>query len=402
MAISLIEALKIIERQPLRHKKEIVCLEEATGRVCAQEIQARYDLPGFDNSAMDGYAVKTEDAGKEVVVVDTVLAGESPTRPLEPGSAIRIMTGAMLPSGCEAVVPFEEAQETKRGVLLPSSIKKGGNLRFRGEDVERGSTIVEPGELLDAHLIALLASQGISYLEIFQKPRVVVFATGDELKMHYEPLQPGSIYNSNTPSLAARAKELGCAVTVLRIGADDPESIKRAIRESLGADLIVTSGGVSVGDADHTKTSFIQMGMEIFFDKVKIKPGKPTTFGRIGETFVLNLPGNPLAAQLNFELFGKFLIARMRGLTAFYHRPILARLAEPLFNKPGRDTMVPGFFDGEFFHPAAKRAPGMVSTMAKSNGYIVIDKEAEKVEKEVRFLPLWEFYAKEPLPIVTR
>ncbi len=401
MAISLIEALNILDKEQLPYKKEILCLEDALGRVAATNIEALCDLPNFDNSAMDGYAVRLEDAGKEVKVVGTILAGEQKELIVEPGSAVKIMTGAKLPKGCEAVVPIEDVEYLGERIILPQKIKENANMRFAGEDVAKGSTIVQKGERLSSYHLSLLASQGISYLEVFKKPKVSVFATGSELKMHYERLQASQIYNSNTPSFAARAKELGCEVSFYQKSGDDLESIKEAISNALDADLIVTSGGISVGEADFTKEAFRELGMEILFSKIDIKPGKPTTLGKIGSTYVLNLPGNPLAAQLNFELFARTLINRLRGLRAYHLRPIKAKLKEKLTIKPGRDTVIPGYFDGEFFEPSAKRAPGMVSVMPKANGFIIVDKKLGEVKKEVNFIPLWDFYADEAKSLIS-
>ncbi len=395
MAISLMEALKIVDSLKISPRYQTLPLEDCVGMVSAKAYEAKYNLPNFDNSAMDGYAVKLEDAGKEVKVTQTVLAGSNASQEVVPGTAIKVMTGAKLPTGTEAVVPIEDVEYQGEVVKLPQKIKEQANMRFAGEDVTKGEVIVEKGKVLDSFTISLLASQGYSYIEVITPPKVVIFATGSELKMHYEPLMPNSIYNSNTPSFYARARELGCNVHFVRQSSDDLESIKRLIENALDADLIITSGGVSVGEADFTKEAFKQMGMEIYFSKIDIKPGKPTTLGRIGKTYVLNLPGNPLAAQLNFELFGRFLINRLRGLRTPYHKPITAKLKEKLTLKPGRDTIIPGTFDGEFFHPAQKRAPGMVSTMARSNGFIIVDKEASELKKEVKFIPFWDFYASE-------
>ena len=401
MAIYLIDALNIIDSLDIAPHIETLCLESAIDRICAVEIKATIDLPGSDNSAMDGYAIKLQDAGKSVHIVETILAGSLPKNELQPGKAIKVMTGAKLPVGTEAVVPIEDVEYEGENVKLPSKIKPKANMRFKGEDIAQGEKIVTRGQKLDAFQIALLASQGISYIDVYKKPLVAIFATGSELKMHFESLQASQIYNSNTPSFYARCLELGCDVRLIRSSGDNLDSIKRAIENALDADLIITSGGMSVGEADFTKEAFKEMGMEIFFSKIDVKPGKPTTLGKIGSTFVLNLPGNPLAAQLNFELFGRTLINRLKGLKAYHLCPIRAKLKEKFINKPGRDTIIPGFFDGEYFYPTTKRASGMVSTMAKANGFIIASKEVSELKKEVLFIPLWEFYANEPKRLIS-
>ena len=403
MAVTIQEALEIIASQKTTPRVQTLCLEEALGQISATDYYASIDLPVFDNSAMDGYAIRLEDAGKEVRVIATVLAGERSDVEVVPHTAVKIMTGAKLPKGCEAIVPIEDVEDLGERVVLPKKIKEKAHMRFAGEDVAKNERIVEKGEMLGAYQIGLLASQGISYVEVYEPPKVVVFATGHELKMHYESLHASQIYNSNTPSLYARAKELGCQVRYLGRIEDSVGAIQEAITAAKDADLIITSGGVSVGEADHTKEAFKAMGMQTLFSKVEIKPGKPTTLGYIGDTMVLNLPGNPLAALLNFELFGRFLINRLSHRKDPYIQPITAKLAEKLTNKPGRDTVIPGKFDGEWFYPLAKRGPGMVRPAAMMDGFIILSHELSSLAKgkSVRFVPLCNLTASEPKELIS-
>ncbi len=404
MPVTIQEAFDIIASHKITPRTATVCLEEALGKISAAGYHASLNLPVFDNSAMDGYAVRLEDAGKEVKVLATIFAGEQKEAEVLPQTAIKIMTGAKLPKGCEAIVPVEEVEDLGERVVLPKKIKEKAHMRFAGEDVAQGEFIVEKGTLLEAYHIGLLASQGVSYLKVYEPPKVVIFATGHELKMHYETLHSSQIYNSNTPSLYARVKELGCQVRYLGRIEDNLEAIQEAIKASKDADLIVTSGGVSVGEADHTKEAFKEMGMQILFSKVEIKPGKPTTLGRIGDTIVLNLPGNPLAALLNFELFGRFAINRLTGRKDPYIQPIRTQLAQKLTNKPGRDTLIPGSFDGEQFYPLTKRGPGMVRPAALMDGFIILSHELSSVPKgaSVQFIPLCNFTATEQKELISR
>jgi molybdopterin molybdotransferase len=341
------------------------------------------------------------DSNKVVKVVDEIFAGDDKSLDLKQKEAIKIMTGAKIPKNCEAVVPIEDVKFIKdRLIQLPKDIKKGANIRLKGEDVKEKEIIALNGELLNAYKLALLASQGISYIDTFKKPRVTVFATGSELKMHYEKTSGTQIYNSNTPALYLRSKELGANSSFLRVAKDSKEAIKEAILQSLDSDLIITTGGVSVGEADYTKEVFKECGMEILFSKIDIKPGKPTTLGKIGNTFVLNLPGNPLAAMVNFEIFGRFLINRLRGLKAYHINPIKAKLKEKLLIKGNKDSVIPGNFDGEFFTPLSKFAPGMVSSMAKADGFIIASKEAKEL-KEALFIPFFNLTSKEAKNIIS-
>ncbi|BAF70685.1 molybdopterin molybdotransferase MoeA [Nitratiruptor sp. SB155-2] len=391
MAISIAEALKIIDSLPMSTKQELLCIEEAVGRVCAEDIHASLNLPLFDNSAMDGFAVKMADAGKQVKLVGTILAGEDKSFTLHEGECIKIMTGAKIPEGTEAIVPMEDVTFEGDTIHLPKKIKLHNHIRRAGEDITEKEKLIQKGELLTAYKIGLLVSQGISHIRVNRPVQVATFATGHELKMAYETLQEGQIYNSNTPSLYARCQELGCTVSFLGKVEDSIEAIVQAVKNGLHADLIITSGGVSVGEADFTKEAFKQLGMEILFSKIDIKPGKPTTLGKIGDTYVLNLPGNPLAAIMNFEIFGHFLIKKLQGRIDAYHNPFSVPLAQEIKNKPGRDTVIPGRFDGEAFYPLEKRGPGMVRPASLMDGFIILDKEVEVLKKgsKVLMLPLF-------------
>jgi molybdopterin molybdotransferase len=195
---------------------------------------------------------------------------------------------------------------------------------------------------------------------VYKKPKVAVFASGNELKMHFEKVEKYQLYNTNTPMILARAKELGADVTFAGMAKDNVQSLKDMINNSLSSDLIITSGGISVGDADFTQEAFEEFDFCKIFQGIVIKPGKPTLFGRINDTYILNLPGNPLAAALIFELFGKIILQILTGSKDIYHNTIKAKLKNNLKNKKGRPTIIPGFFDGEFFKPSHKRSPGMV------------------------------------------
>lgn len=380
MAVNVEEALARIYALQLRRRTEIVPIETAVGRILAETVTATHNLPPFDNSAMDGYAVLCSDAAKAVECEHTIFAGDKEQMRIAAGQAARIMTGARLPEGAECIVPIEEAETRDGMILLPDGLKAGRHIRLCGEDIECGDELLKTGTDLHAHHITLLASQGISHITVFQKPRVALFASGSELKMHFEPVAAHQLYNTNTPTFAARAQELGCEVQFLGTAADTLEDLHRHIESALGSDLIITSGGVSVGDADYTKEAFAHFGFTPVFEKVNIKPGKPTTLGRIRETLVLNLPGNPLAAALNFELFGRALIHHLSGTATRYHSCIRAELKADFSVRPGRRTLVPGFFDGTTFEVCPKYAPGMISPLAGSNGFLMLDEACDSLK----------------------
>jgi molybdopterin molybdotransferase len=302
MAISITEALDIIYNNVTPLTTEIIPIEMSVGRIMAEDSIATFDLPRFDNSAMDGYAVKYIDADSTVSCDEVIYAGDDPQMILIPKKAIKIMTGAPIPKGCEAIIPIENVSVEGDQVTLPSSIEKDAHIRRAGEDVKSGAVYLKKGESVTAYSIALLASQGVTHLTVYHKIKVAVFGTGDELRPHFEKIEPHQLYNSNTPMFLARAKELGCEVRYIPSSGDTIESLERSIRSTLDTDIIITSGGVSVGDKDFTKEAFANLGMKLYFDKVDIKPGKPTAFGKIGETVIINLPGNPLASMVNYEI----------------------------------------------------------------------------------------------------
>ena len=404
MAVKVEEALEIIYQKVSNTSIKILPIEQALNLVLAQNIVATYNLPPFDNSAMDGYAVKVQDADKCVEVNSTIFAGDDSHEVLACGFGIKIMTGARIPEGCECIVPVEDTSECEGGVVLPKDLNLGKHIRLAGEDIKRGDELLVKGQRLHAHQITLLASQGISHIKVYKKPRIALFASGSELKMHFENVESHQLYNTNTPTFYSLALELNCEFDFIGTAVDTLEDIKKHIKSALNSDLIITSGGVSVGDADYTKEAFGAFGYDIFFDKIEIKPGKPTTVGKIGDTMILNLAGNPLAAALNFELFGQSIILALSGENEKYINTIKAKMKINYKLKAGRRTLVPGFFDGEFFTPHAKFAPGMVSPLATSNSYIMVDENCGFLAcgKEVKVISTrFEFSSKEKVSLIT-
>lgn len=405
MAIEVEEALESFRQSVSFLKKELIPIENSLDRIIAQNIYATHFLPRFNNSAMDGYAIKIADAGKEVKVKDIIFAGDNKEISLKRGKCIKIMTGAMVPDDAEAIIPKEDVELIdKKTIKLPKNIRANQHIRFVGEDVKNGELLIEDGDSINAAKITILSSQGISHIEVYKKPKIAVFSSGEELKLHFEDVEKHQIYNSNTPTLLSRAKELGCEVSFVGCAKDNIESLKEMIYSSLDADLIITSGGVSVGDADFTKEAFEEFDFETIFDGVIIKPGKPTVFGMIGNSFVLNLPGNPLASALIFEFLGRILIQCLIGSNKTYHNAITAKINDNFSNKPGRLTVIPGFYDGEFFSPSQKRSPGMVNVLNHCNCIMILDKDVSRLsaKQEVKIIPFdWQFFSNEPKDILT-
>lgn len=395
MSICIKEALRIIHKSITAISYEIVSIENAQERILAEDIYAKLSLPSFNNSAMDGYAVKLSDANKKVKVIDTILAGSEKRTNFKEQECVKIMTGARVPSTTEAIVPQELVTVMNKNTILLPDLKPNQHIRFIGEDIDKGEKLLYEGDDLNSASVTVLASQGITHVKVYRKPKISVFASGEELKLHYEEIEEYQIYNSNTPTLLARTKELGADVTFVGIVKDNVDSLKEMISNSLYADFIITSGGTSVGDADFTKEAFDSFDMKTLFNGITIKPGKPTVFGKIIDTYILNLPGNPLAAALIFEVFGKIIMQKLSGSKNIYHNTLLAKMGEKLDNKKGRTTIIPGFFDGEYFTASKKRAAGMVGVLHKCNSIMVLNKQNEKIEKDalVKILPInWKFF----------
>lgn len=399
MAVSVDKAINIITKLVPNLNYEIIPIENAHDRICAQEIKAKISLPRFNNSAMDGYGILFENRDEDLKIIDTIFAGDNNNLLLDKNECVKIMTGAKIPDNCNAIIPKENCEYLEDNkIRVPNDIKEFQHIRFIGEDIKVDETLIKIGEEINFAKVTLLSSQGISHIKVYKKPKVVVFASGEELKLHYEKAENYQIYNSNTPTFMSRCKELGAQTDFIGQAKDSIESIKELVQNSLDANLIITSGGVSVGDADFTKEAFLELGFETIFDGIMIKPGKPTVLGKIGSTYILNLPGNPLASALIFELFGRVLLQKLIGSNEIHHNYIKTKIEEEFSIKKGRATIVPGFFDGEKFIQNSKRSPGMVSTLSSCNSFMVLNDDVSTIKKDekVKILPInWKFFTKE-------
>lgn len=392
MAVSILEALEIIYKKTIPvAKHEIVEIEESIGRICANNIYAKIPLPKFDHSAMDGYAVRVANAGESIECQDILYAGSKNIPALKENYAIRIMTGAPVPLGCEAIVPLENVIVEGDMVTLPNNVKYGANIRLQGEELKTGAICLRQGEEITPYAIGLLASQGVDTVEVVCKPNVTILSTGDELKPYTQKnIEKFEIYNSNTPMFAARAKSIGCQTKSLNICSDDLQTLKEHIKASLSCDVIITSGGASVGDKDITKLAFFELGMEMLFEKIDIKPGKPTSLGKIGDTLVFILPGNPLAAMVNFELFAIPLLEKLKSAAKHYHSIIQTALNDEFRLKSGKHSVILGQYDGKFFNPLLSQAPNQVSTLKDTNSLMITTPNIEHIDKNqiIKIIPI--------------
>ncbi|STC88127.1 molybdopterin biosynthesis protein [Escherichia coli] len=294
--------------------QETLPLVQCFGRILASDVVSPLDVPGFDNSAMDGYAVRLADiaSGQPLPVAGKSFAGQPYHGEWPAGTCIRIMTGAPVPEGCEAVVMQEQTEQTDNGVRFTAEARSGQNIRRRGEDISAGAVVFPAGTRLTTAELPVIASLGIAEVPVIRKVRVALFSTGDELQLPGQPLGDGQIYDTNRLAVHLMLEQLGCEVINLGIIRDDPHALHAAFIEADSqADVVISSGGVSVGEADYTKTILEELG-EIAFWKLAIKPGKPFAFGKLSNSWFCGLPGNPVSATLTFYQLVQPLLAKTK------------------------------------------------------------------------------------------
>ena len=316
---------------------ERVPLDEALGRVPPDApILSEHDVPPFANSAMDGYALLADDGTVARRVVGESRAGGPPAPAVEAGTAVRIMTGAPMPDGADAVVPIEDADERDGIVKIAVTPRPGTHVRVSGHDVRCGDGVNLPRGPITSSVIGLLAALGRADVEVRRRPRVAILSTGDELRSPGAPLGHGQIFDANTPALASAVLEAGGDPRVLERAPDDPQRIEERIRAGLeDADLLIASGGVSVGEHDHVRSVIERLGTLDFW-RIAVQPGKPLAFGRIFERPVIGLPGNPVSALVTFELFARPMLRTMLGLAGDGRLRVRARVDEALGKDPPR------------------------------------------------------------------
>ena len=319
---------------------EAVPLQAAAGRVTARAAEALVDLPPFQSSAMDGFAVRSGDVPGRLAIVARTAAGRPAGRALAPGEAIEISTGGVVPEGADAVVPVEYVVQHDNSVEVAEVVSRGAHVRPRGGDVAAGDVVVPAGVRLGAAQLGALAAAGVAEVSCARRPRVAILATGSELVRPGAPLAPGQIYESNGLMLAAALAAAGADIETLPPVADDESAHRAALERGLAADLLVTSGGVSVGPHDLVRRIEAELGVEEVFWRVAIKPGKPVSFGVRGATLVFGLPGNPVSSLVGCELFVKPALRALQGLGEPLPRLAAGRLESELRRNVARDEFV--------------------------------------------------------------
>ncbi|MCC5826547.1 gephyrin-like molybdotransferase Glp [Alkalimonas sp.] len=370
-------------------------LVAALGRVLAKDIRAEVTVPAFDNSAMDGYALRLVEAepGKTLPLAGTALAGHAFEGRVPPDHCVRITTGAVLPAGLDTVVMQEQVEQAEPGIRLLHVPKLGDHVRKAGEDIAPGQLLLSRGQRLTAVDLGLLASIGLAEVAVQRRMKAAVFSTGDELIAPGQPLPAGHLYDSNRVVLSAMLKRLDCEVLDLGLLPDKPDSIRQAIqRAAEEADVLITSAGVSVGDADYTRQLLSELG-DIGFWKVAMKPGKPFAFGSLGKCWFFGLPGNPVAAVATMDLLVQPVLRRLAGEPIASQQLLEAVAAEPMKKTPGRADFQRGFYqqlNGQLqVKPIGRQSSAVLSGAAKANCYIALEQERDQVAagEAVRILP---------------
>lgn len=379
---------RILEAVPApRHER--VQLLAALGRVGAEDVTAPRDHPPWDNTAVDGFAVRAADtagAGPErpavLKVIETVPAGRLPTRSVGAGQATRIMTGAPMPEGADAVVMVEDTAARGEQVAVHAAAEPRENVRPRGEDVRAGQVVIHSGTLLRPAELGMLASFGRSQVRVTRRPRVGILSTGDELAEIDEPVTPERIVNVNSWALAAQVREAGAEPVVLGIAPDRPEAIRSAIAEGLSTDVLLISGGVSMGDYDFVKDVLSELGGGLAFWQVRIKPARPLAFGTVGQVPAFGLPGNPVSSMVSFEVFVRPFLRRAMGHRELERPVVKAVLTERVRKAPGRRFFLRAVVspDGAGGYQARTTGPqgsGVLTSMVLANGIMDLPEPLE-------------------------
>ena len=380
------EALEIVLRETRALPKEEVALEATAGRVLAEDVRSDIDMPPFDRAAMDGYAVRAADvaaAPATLIVTGEVPAGAWPEREVGPGEAVRIMTGAPVPEGATAVQQVEKTRDLEGGrrVEILASLEEGTHVASRGSEVHDGDIVLEAGWVIGPAAVAVLAATGHARVQVARRPRVAVLVTGDEIVDVAVVPGPGQIRNSNGPAVVAQARQSGAEVRLLGVAPDRREETVAAVRDGLsrGTDVLVVSGGVSAGDYDLVEPALEELGVRLLFTKVAIKPGAPLVFAKRGDTLVFGLPGNPVSAQVTFDVFVRAALMRMQGARSVSRPWVEVELLGPLKNRSGRKAHVPArvrYENGRLVaRPVRSMGSGDLVAQARANALVALDAE---------------------------
>ena len=363
---------------------ELINIEDSLGRVISKDIVCVKNLPSFNNSAMDGFAVRASDAGKALKVKKVIFAGDNVEPCLEEGECYKIMTGAKVPEDADTIIPIEDVVSFEKDIVrIKEEVKKGSCLRLKGEEKALEDILFKKGESVTSSKVAVLASQGLTKVEVFKNLNIAVVSTGDEIKEPWEIASEDEIYNCNSYALISLLKEKGFKATYTGVVPDSLEESVEFVKSLNSYDVIITTGGISMGDADFVGKAFLENGLNIIFHGVNIKPGRPIMMGKMKDTFVMCLPGNPLTAMVNMHLFAMPVLKKIQGSKFIYPDINKAKNIEEFKTKTGRVNVVLGSCSkGEYkVTQKNKYGSGMITVLDQSNSIVVTD-ESRAVIKE--------------------
>ena len=377
------EAQRIVLESVAMLGTEQVKLEQSLGCVLAEEVCANRDQPPYDISAMDGYALRSADLGNipaALEIIEDIKAGDMPSKTLASGQCARIMTGAPMPQGADAVIRVEDT-EAKPGnrVQINQAVKPGNDIRRLGENMRNGEVVLTPGTEITPGVIGVLATVKRAQVQVCRQPRVAILSTGNELEGLDEPVDPNKIPNSNSYALMAQTQALGIEPVLLGIARDDPDELARYLRRGLEYDVLLVSGGTSVGVHDYVRPTIEALGAQMLFWRVAMKPGHPVAFGKVGEKIIFGLPGNPVSSMVCFEQFVAPALRRMMGHARTHRRTLTARLTHNVKHQPGRTEFIRVMLVKEEGGYAATstgaQGSGMLLSMARADGLAVLPAE---------------------------
>lgn len=377
--ITVEKATEILESMRTYPEVEEIPLEDALNRILAKDLLSPFDMPPFPKSAMDGYALRSDDNSKRFKIVEVIPAGYVPQRAIGKGQCAKIMTGGMLPPGADRVIKKEVTSE-EDGYMTITGKDERQNICFQGEDIKVGDLVLAKGSRLRPQEIAVAASMGLTKIKVFRRPEVGIMTTGSEIVQPGKKLNRGQIYDSNTYSLAAQVFQAGAIVKTRQTAVDSPQEIRHWLKKLIeSCDVVLVSGGVSVGDYDYVPAVLKELGVRLHFEKIAIKPGKPTVFGSRGKTFIFGVPGNPVSTFVIFELFIKPLLLRMM---AHEWQPVIIKaiLAQEIYRKRSeRSAFYPVLYKEGQVYPLPYHGSAHIHALTKANGLICLPRGQEKI-----------------------
>ncbi|MFY9260766.1 MAG: gephyrin-like molybdotransferase Glp [Gallionella sp.] len=375
------EAQHVISTSITRLGPETVSLEQALGRVLAEEISANRDLPPYDVSAMDGYAVRSGDLPATLSIIEDIKAGDRPKLVVQTGQCARIMTGAAMPQGADAVIRVEDTQSlTDVTVQIAKTVRAGNDVRPQGEQMRDGEIVLAADTEITPGVIGVLATTKTRQMCVYRRPRVAILSTGNELEGMGEAVDPDKIPDANSYALMAQVQALGITPVLLGIARDDPEELAAYILRGLEYDVLLVSGGTSVGVHDYVRPTIEKLGVSMKFWRVAIRPGHPLAFGCTDTTLVFGLPGNPVSSMVCFEEFVLPALRQMMGYSRRYRRTVSARLAHAVKMRAGRTEFIRVQLShdgmGYVAHTTGTQSSGVLLSMAKADGLLVIPSDS--------------------------